>query len=998
MKILKRSMAMILALIICFSVVAVAVEAVSVTTTNSNYGYMIPTNAKFTKTVSTVKLYGSHDYINFYINSEYDNRYFFYEIYSDKKYTKLVTGDVIECDEGAFTWSPLIKLKGVFKSGTYYCITYAAKIDSKGNATIANSSVATFKLVVDRTTDFTKQVVLLKSSTNTVNGPKITWYKHSSAATKYTIYRRSLTGTKWTTVGSTNGSTLTFTDKSVKDKNGEYVYTVKAFNKKGQASRYQFSGITVLFAKTPVISSVATVVDNAIQIKWNSTSNSTYYRLYRKTNGGNWEVIKDKFYGTSYTDKNIVGGNNYQYTVRAYINTSNGKATSSYYPGKAVDYVAAPKLVDVVAVDNGVEVSWEASVGATAYTVYRRPLNLSESWTILGKVSADIYSFIDETVEENASYRYTVRSEGKGVRGSYLSIGGEYVVMEAPEAITASVKGEKLELRWSEIANATDYEVYMQDGGGEWVLLTKVNGKITYSFIPDRTGELKFQVRGVYNDRFYGGYSDVFSYEYYPDIEQFIYENRVVGNYLSWKRNTKAEKYNIYRGVINNNDEVVYELYSEIPGNDNAELCEFTDADLQDGIKYSYVVKGVYQGVEQMRGATCQINRLSESNVNRAEKVKFVRSQYSSIVVVEVGEKEHPFKILGYNYKTRKWCDVYYQTSENEITIMEYNLPPSNTGEYKISVVYNDGDAQTSIDANIHSGTFYHGGYGDITAKTASNGIKISWDAVKNAKGYVVSYMNNNVTKSVFTKVSEFEADNRAVYSTIIETDVYSDKGVDGVINIDAIMSDNQCNRYVVSINAEATPELYKAKSVKSGSIEVYWNPIANNYSNCRVYRKIKGETNWQCIKSIYYTQSKNVDGKTYEYFVDDTAIDGVDYTYTVRRHNNTISSKDFQYLMSHYDEVGVSAKSLATPTLTSAKRSTSGITVKWGKVTGADGYYVYRKTSGSGWSRVGTVKNGSTVAFKDTTAKAGTTYYYTVKAYSGSSTSGYVKNGIKCS
>lgn len=87
------------------------------------------------------------------------------------------------------------------------------------------------------------------------------------------------------------------------------------------------------------------------------------------------------------------------------------------------------------------------------------------------------------------------------------------------------------------------------------------------------------------------------------------------------------------------------------------------------------------------------------------------------------------------------------------------------------------------------------------------------------------------------------------------------------------------------------------------------------------------------------------------------------------------------------------------TPELSAAANAAAGITVKWGKVTGADGYYVYRKTSSTSWTKIATISSGSTVSYTDKGAKAGSTYIYTVKAYSGQVVSSYDKTGksIKC-
>ena len=66
------------------------------------------------------------------------------------------------------------------------------------------------------------------------------------------------------------------------------------------------------------------------------------------------------------------------------------------------------------------------------------------------------------------------------------------------------------------------------------------------------------------------------------------------------------------------------------------------------------------------------------------------------------------------------------------------------------------------------------------------------------------------------------------------------------------------------------------------------------------------------------------------------------------------------------------------TPVLKAASNTTAGINVSWNKVDGAQKYYVYRKTSGTSWSRIAEVTSTSYV---DKTAKSGSTYTYTVRA-----------------
>lgn len=86
----------------------------------------------------------------------------------------------------------------------------------------------------------------------------------------------------------------------------------------------------------------------------------------------------------------------------------------------------------------------------------------------------------------------------------------------------------------------------------------------------------------------------------------------------------------------------------------------------------------------------------------------------------------------------------------------------------------------------------------------------------------------------------------------------------------------------------------------------------------------------------------------------------------------------------------------LSEPDVEDPTNSASGVTVRWEKVKGAKGYYIYRKAgSAKKWTKVKTIKGGSILKWTDTKAKTnGTLYRYTVKAYSGSTVSQYDSDG----
>ncbi len=129
-----------------------------------------------------------------------------------------------------------------------------------------------------------------------------------------------------------------------------------------------------------------------------------------------------------------------------------------------------------------------------------------------------------------------------------------------------------------------------------------------------------------------------------------------------------------------------------------------------------------------------------------------------------------------------------------------------------------------------------------------------------------------------------------------------------------------------------------------------------------------------------YYIYRKTSDGSyskigstTKTYYTDKTAKSGTKYYYIVKAINEAGASNSSSALSKYY---------LADPTLNTPSSTSKGIGLKWSKVTGASGYMVYRRTTNGSYKKITTEKGVSNVAYRDTTAKKGTKYYYKIKAY----------------
>ncbi len=257
------------------------------------------------------------------------------------------------------------------------------------------------------------------------------------------------------------------------------------------------------------------------------------------------------------------------------------------------------------------------------------------------------------------------------------------------------------------------------------------------------------------------------------------------------------------------------------------------------------------------------------------------------------------------------------------------------------------------------------------TTTNEIGGVKVSWNKVDNATKYVV--FRRQAGYKTWVNIGTTTG------TTLLDKNVKS--GVYYCYSVRAYGSTGKYSDFVqANTNTRkymATPKLTTIYNHQNG-LAIKWNAVAGVTKGYRVYRRGAGSTYWTYLgttKNLYFIDSQ-VKNKSGEYF-----------RYTV------IADGDYH---SKFDTTGLYLRRLANPTLTSAVSSKSGITVKWGAVKGTTGYYVYRKTANSTWTRVGTVGGTNNTTFLDKTAKKGTTYIYTVKAVYGATTSAY-NTGISC-
>ncbi|MBQ6018739.1 MAG: fibronectin type III domain-containing protein, partial [Clostridia bacterium] len=158
------------------------------------------------------------------------------------------------------------------------------------------------------------------------------------------------------------------------------------------------------------------------------------------------------------------------------------------------------------------------------------------------------------------------------------------------------------------------------------------------------------------------------------------------------------------------------------------------------------------------------------------------------------------------------------------------------------------------------------------------------------------------------------------------------------------------------------------AANVSSG-IKLTWTQDANADGYYLVRKTGSGS----------YTTLKKITSNETVGYVDTTAESGLEYTYGVRSGRGTEKGS--------FTLKKIVCLAAVTPTLANGK---TGMTVKWTKVEGADGYYVFRKSGSGSYTTLKKIESAETLTYTDKTAVSGTKYTYGVRAYKSTTKGAY--------
>jgi fibronectin type 3 domain-containing protein len=289
-------------------------------------------------------------------------------------------------------------------ASTAYCYTVAA-YDNVGNnsAQSASQCATTTASGADTTPPSVPTLTVSAASSSQIN---LSWTASTdnaggSGVRAYQVYRSgvflaTVTGTTYSDAGLSAGAT--------------YCYTVLAYDNAGNTSAQSASkcatttssGADTTPPSVPTLTATA-ASSSQINLSWTASTDNTggsglrAYQIYRSG------VFLATSTTTTYSDAGLAAGTTYCYTVLAYDNAGNNSAQSASKCATTSGGSTLPSVptgLTATAVSSSqINLSWNASTGATGYNIYRAGVLLTTTTTT---------SYQNISLSAGTQYCYTV--------------------------------------------------------------------------------------------------------------------------------------------------------------------------------------------------------------------------------------------------------------------------------------------------------------------------------------------------------------------------------------------------------------------------------------------------------------------------------------------------------------------------------------------------------------------------------------------------------------
>ena len=693
-----------------------------------------------------------------------------------------------------------------------------------------------------------------------------------------------------------------------------------------QTGSFTYQGFHTIKMDNPLTLTKGETFSVVIKLESMDGKSGAYYVMESKYNLGNaasWYCGGEK--GQSFY---------YNYGWRDMVESMGGNVRIKAYTDDTdevqIQKPSAPSGLSVSNTIASLTLKWNAVKDATGYEIYRA--GTDGKYSKITTVTST--SYVDTNVKNNTQYSYKIKAYNAAGASAFSTAASLKKTQISVSNLKADATGNKVQLSWTGgVTGAEGYVIYRRTEGGSYAEIGRTSGN-TYSNTIS-AGIKYYYAVAVYSGSRTEDKCPEVGVMYLAAPSGLSVSNTIASLTLKWNAVKGATGYEIYRAGTDGK-------YSKIT---TVTSTSYVDTSVKNNTQYSYKIKAYNAAGASAFSTAASLKKTQISVSNLKADANGSKVQLSWTGGVTGAE--------GYVIYRRTEGGSYAEIGRTAGNTYSNTISAGIKYYYAVAVY----SGSRTEDKCPEVGAMYLAEPAVTGASNITSGVQVKWSQVTGATGYIVYRKGAGKGWARIADIKEG--------STVNYTDTTAASGTTYTYTVRAYNKDTMSDwNSTKSLMRISDTTLTGASNITSG-VQVKWSQVtgATGYI---VYRKGAGK-GWARIADIK-------SGSTVSY-TDTTAASGTTYTYTVRAYNgNTMG--DWH-----------SAKSLmriSDTTLTGASNITSGVQVKWSRVTGATGYIVYRKSASGSWGRIADIKSGSTVSYTDTTAASGTTYTYTVRAYNG--------------
>ena len=680
------------------------------------------------------------------------------------------------------------------------------------------------------------------------------------------------------------------------------------------------------------------------QLRWDDLACMKGYEIYRATSSGGTYTLLASTSDIRFVDESAQFGVKYYYKL---VGINNEDAASPKSAAKSVYCCCAQPQITTASPNRVPVISWSKVEKAAKYAVYRSDTPYG-TFKKIATTSGLSYKDAGAPVGKVSYYKVKALGSSSNVNSNYSNIEGGCYIVAAPKCKVSLTSAGMPTISWGKVSGITFYSVYRSfSKEGPYELLANptslsfkdsklpVDTTCYYKIVAVAPGD------GCSNTT---GPLAVTVTCAAPAITTST-ESGTGKPVIKWKAVSGAAGYEISRAAKSTG------TYTPVG---TTEELTFTDTTAAGAKTYYYKVTAITPAGNRSKASSyksakcvCAAPEVSIKNGATSGKPNLTWNAVSGAKKYEV-------------YRATSVSGKYTKlTTTTKLSYTNTSATVGKTYYYKVKAIaasagYNSSYSQVkSLLAICAQPTL------SITVNSTSGKPKLSWKSVTGAAGYEIYRAES--ADGEFIKL--------ATQTGLSYTDTSAAADRDYWYRVRTLGKTQSLNS---SQGVGKKVHTTLAKPVVTFRVD------SATGKPCLTWSAVEGAVEFKVYRSSYATKSyKAVATTDQPQYLDTTAAVGKGYYYKV-----IAIGENSKSAYSAYKKLTVKC---ARPVLAAEPNETTGKPVlKWEKVTGAKKYEIYRATSETGkYTKLATTTK---LTYSNTSAKAGKTYYYKVKAIASSS------------